>query len=218
MRGVARAFSEGVRRVLSAPVLLAGVAAASLLSPFHPRTASARILIAYALVWSFLAGGVIDRYARDRPTRGYGFFGACGRHLGAMLRLTAIEAPLLYLILVRVADWRAAAVLGAALGLVITYARVRVAVEDRRSAIGAVAAALRFVGRNPAGAFVYVIWVAAAVPLARSARGAAPIIVLPVLASTTVFFQSRLAHARYTAGPTLEWPESPAAEAIVNHR
>jgi hypothetical protein len=218
MRGVAHAFTDGIRRVLSAPAVLAGVAAASLLSPLHPRTASARTLVEFALVWSFLAGGLIDRYARARPTRGYGFFGACGRHLGAMLRLTAIEAPLLYLILVRVADWRAAAVLGAALALVITYARVRVAVEDRRSAIGAVAAALRFLARNPAGAIVYLIWMAAAVPLALSTRAAAPIIVLPVLASTTVFFQSRLAHARYTAAPALEWPESPAAEAIVNHR
>jgi len=30
------------------------------------------------------------------------------------------------------------------------------------------------------------------------------------------FFQSRLAHASYTAGPPLVWPESPAAEAITN--
>jgi len=215
---VARAFSEGVRRVLSAPVLLAGVAAASLLSPVHPRTASARILIAYALVWSFLAGGVIDRYARDRPTRGYGFFGACGRHLGAMLRLTLCEGALLYLVMIALPDWRTGAAVAAGVGLLTTYARVRIAVEDRRSAVGALIAAGRFIRRHAAGLLVYTVWLAAAVVLARYARGAAPILVLPLLASATVFFQSRLAHAAYTAAPPLQWPESPSAEAIANHR
>jgi hypothetical protein len=218
MRGVARAFSEGVRRVLSAPVLLAGVAAASLLSPFYPRTAPARVLIEYAVVWSFLAGGVIDRYARDRPTRGYGFFGACGRHLGAMLRLTACEGALLYLAMIALPDWRAGAAVAAGVGLLTTYARVRIVVEDRRSAVGALLAAGRFIRRHAGGLLVYALWLAAAVTIARYARGAAPILVLPLLASATVFFQSRLAHAAYTAAPPLQWPESPAAEAIANHR
>jgi hypothetical protein len=35
-------------------------------------------------------------------------------------------------------------------------------------------------------------------------------------ASAIALFQARLAHASYTAGPPLEWPESPAAEAITN--
>ena len=35
-------------------------------------------------------------------------------------------------------------------------------------------------------------------------------------ASQTAYFQSALAHASYTAAPALVWPESPAAEAIVN--
>jgi hypothetical protein len=35
-------------------------------------------------------------------------------------------------------------------------------------------------------------------------------------ASAAALFQGRLAHASYTAGPRLEWPESPAAEAISN--
>jgi hypothetical protein len=33
-------------------------------------------------------------------------------------------------------------------------------------------------------------------------------------ASQIALFQSRLAHARYTAAPTAVWPDSPAAEAI----
>jgi hypothetical protein len=218
MRGVAHAFSDGIRRVLSAPLLLAGVAAASLLSPFYPRTASARVLVEYALAWSFLSGGVIDRYARDRPTRGYGFFGACGRHFGAMLRLTLVEAAVLYLAMTRLEDRRAAITSAAVLALLSIYARVRIGVEDRRSAAGALLASARFLRRNPAGAALCLLWIAAGVPLAYTARGAAPILLLPWLATTTAFFQSRLAHARYTAAPPLEWPDSPAAETIANHR
>ena len=37
---------------------------------------------------------------------------------------------------------------------------------------------------------------------------------LQFMASETALFQSRLAHARYTAAPEPAWPESPAAEAI----
>jgi hypothetical protein len=35
-------------------------------------------------------------------------------------------------------------------------------------------------------------------------------------ASETALFQSQLAHAAYTAAPPVVWPDSPAAEAIVN--
>jgi hypothetical protein len=35
-------------------------------------------------------------------------------------------------------------------------------------------------------------------------------------ASGVALFQLRLAHAGYTAAPRIEWPESPAAEAIAN--
>ena len=35
-------------------------------------------------------------------------------------------------------------------------------------------------------------------------------------ASQTAYFQSALAHAAYTASPTVVWPESPAAETIGN--
>ena len=37
------------------------------------RRSSARRRV-YLLLWIFLAGGIIDRYARDRPTRAHGFF------------------------------------------------------------------------------------------------------------------------------------------------
>lgn len=218
---VARAWIDGGKRVLSAPVLLACVAAASLLSPLYPNTASRRTLIEYVLVSSFLAGGIIDRYARARATRAHGFFAACGRHLGGMLRLAALEA-LLYLAADNIPDLRVAMALAAAVNLVFLYARVRLVVEDRRSAVGALLASGRFIRRNPAALVVYAVWTAAMVATGVMAgaagRGAAPILILPLFASATVFFQSRLAHADYTAAPPDEWPESPAAETITNHR
>jgi hypothetical protein len=39
---------------------------------------------------------------------------------------------------------------------------------------------------------------------------------LVFFASQTAFFQRSLAHAGYTAAPELLWPESPAAEEIIN--
>ena len=39
---------------------------------------------------------------------------------------------------------------------------------------------------------------------------------LSFYASETSLFQRSLAHAGYTAAPEPRWPESPAAEAIVN--
>lgn len=218
MRGVAHAVSEGARRVLAAPTLLAAVTALSLLFPLYPNTASRRVLVEYAVVSAFLLGGILDRYARARPTRGYGFFGACGRHLGAMLRLGAVEA-LLYLAADNLPDVRAALAAAFAVNLVAAYARVRIAVEDRRSAIGALLASWRFIRRNAVAAIgVYAVWAAAAVAVALVLRGAAPVVLLPLFASATALFQSRLAHSGYTAAPPLEWPESPAAEAIVNRR
>ena len=49
-------------------------------------------IAAWLAVWSFLSGGVIDRYARGRPTRSAGFFAACGTHFWRFLRL-GVVAP-----------------------------------------------------------------------------------------------------------------------------
>jgi hypothetical protein len=217
MRGVTQALTDGAGRVLSAPLLLASMAALSLASPLHPNTASRRILLEYALIGAFLAGGIIDRYARGRPTRGYGFFGACGRHFAAMLRLTAVEV-LLYLAADNVPVRSLAIAVAVLVNLLCIYARVRIAVEDRRSAFGALLASARFIRRNPAAIAVYAVWTAVLAATAIAARGAAPVLILPLVASATVFFQSRLAHAGYTAAAPLEWPESPAAETIANRR
>jgi hypothetical protein len=218
MLSVRRAFSDGIQRVVSAPLLLVAIAAVSFAYPFHPFAAPVRGLAEYAVVVSFLLGGVIDRYARARPTRAYGFFGACGRHFGAMLRLAAIEIALFvafYKLLGRTAFTAGAVTV---VDLFMIYARIRLVVEDRRSAIGAMLAGGRFVTRHRGSVVVYSVWMVVIAAAAWFVRAAGPILVLPLLATAAAFFQARLAHAAYTAAPPLQWPESPAAEAIANHR
>lgn len=202
--------------------------------------------LVWLVLWSFLLGGLLDRYARNRPTRGPGFFGACGAHFGAMLRLGMIELAInlggFLLLLPRLSvnpyARAAALLLVLTLGAVFHYARVRLVVEDRRSALGAVLAGGRFVRRHAAASMaIYVLFAACLLvpylillrlpprqfdPGGITLVAGEAFIALQLfaacasLASAAVLFQSRLAHASYTAGPRLEWPESPAAEAIAN--
>jgi hypothetical protein len=249
---------DGLRRAASAPAVLLGTLALtfvfSLASGVYPAsvvgaqyTAVAPLLpfgiflyapynFTWLLVWSFLGGGILDRYARNRPTRGPGFFGACGAHFPAMLRLGIVEL-LLFLGIRSVAANNLAMTLFLAASLFLAYARVRLVVEDRRSAIGALLAGGRFIRRNAAAAGVFLcfataLWIAGLlwlrVPVdpnrwASAAFAAGEILlalqlllVFAFWASATALFQSRLAHAAYTAGPPVVWPESPAAEAIAN--
>jgi hypothetical protein len=131
---------------------------------------------AWLVIWSFLSGGVLDRYARRRPTRALGFFAACGTHFWRFLRI-GILAWLAYWILfgtvhelifedfyvwatkdftaertafaVRLLCYLVFGVLLIACNLVFDYARIRTVVEDRHSAIGALVAGARFVRRHP---------------------------------------------------------------------
>lgn len=133
---------------------------------------------AYLVLWLFLSGGILDRYARNRPTRSHEFFTACGVYFVRFLRLAPIMA-LTYYALFRYVHgwifdglydwlthdlsvertafmWRLAsyALFGFLLvvaNIVFDYAKVRAVVEDRRSMIGAVAASVRFVRRNTGG-------------------------------------------------------------------
>ncbi len=134
----------------------------------------------YLLLWLFLSGGILDRYARARPTRTHEFFTACGIYFVRFLRLAPFIALTYYalfaylhpVMLGNLYDevtrdvtvertaffWRLALYLlfGSTLALasiVFDYAKVRAVVEDRRSMIGALAAGLRFVRRN-AGAVI----------------------------------------------------------------
>jgi hypothetical protein len=124
----------------------------------------------------------------------------------------------------------------ALVSIVSDYAKARAVVEDRRSMLGAIGAAVRFVRRrwprvlalfalNVAGtaivlgAWAYVapsasapVWFALLVTQAYLLLRLWSKLVL--LASSVTFFQQELAHAEYTAAPLPVWPDSPAAEAI----
>ena len=231
-------------------------------------TTIAGVTGAWLVLWSFLGGGVIDRFARARRTRSHGFFGACGVHFWRLLRLGA-AAWLVYAFLfryvhawifidglpwltrdvtsergsfaLRIAGYLVFGTFLVLVNLVFDYARVRIVVEDRRSALGAILAGARFVRRhaggvlglyvlNGAGFLLLVALYGVTVPGApRSGFAMWTVLALGELyilgrhylklqfyASETVFFQGALAHAGYTAAPTLVWPDSPAAEAIGN--
>jgi hypothetical protein len=221
---------------------------------------------AYLVIWLFLAGGIIDRYARDRPTRAAGFFAASGVFFFRFLRLGAVMwivygflfgymHPWLFgdlyprmthdvtvertAFFARLALYIVFGAVLAACNLIFDYAKVRAVVEDRRSMIGAIAAALRFVEQHYAGAvglYLADVGLFAAVVamyglLAPGAGGAGLSMWLALIvgqiyvaarlwvklvfwASETALFQSRLAHAGYVAKAAPVWPESPMAEAI----
>jgi hypothetical protein len=221
---------------------------------------------AWMVIWSFLSGGVIDRYARQRPTRAAGFFAACGLNFWRFLRLGVLAWLVYGALFALVHPWIFDILYPAAIGgetvertafvvraicyvifgtflvacnLVFDYARIRIVVEDRHSAIGALIAATRFVRRHPATLALYLLntglFLALALTYAIAAPGApagAAILVafgigqiyvllrhyvkLLFYASQTAYFQGALAHAAYTASPTVVWPDSPAAETIAN--
>ena len=223
-------------------------------------------LAVYLVVWLFLSGGIIDRYARQRSTRVHGFFSASGVFFWRFLRLSIVMAAVYWLLFSYVHPWLFAevfprmtrdlavereafawrvglyAVFGALLvaaNVVFDYGKVRIVVEDRRSAIAALAASLAFVGRNPSRVFglyalnglAFLVLLAVWAMVAPGAGGAGPaiwlgfavsqlyvitrlLLKLQFLASETALFQASLAHARYTAAPAPVWPESAAAETI----
>lgn len=238
---MAHAFKDGIARAVSAPAIVAGtVAVIWLLSLPLPDAefegaAALRATLASVAIWSFAWGGILDRYARNRPTRGRGFFGACGAHFPALLRL-GLAMLLLDAAAARAVGDDARAIVGVAVGMVATFARVRIVVEDRRSALGATLGALRFLRRNPAGVGLVAVFaivqtiafltVALTVdPDAAGGWGRAlekgsiaiqMVLILVEHAAVVSLFQSRLAHASYTAAPPVQWPDSPAAEAITN--
>jgi hypothetical protein len=223
---------------------------------------------AYLVLWLFVAGGIIDRYARERPTRAHGFFAASGVFFFRFLRLGVvmwIVYGLLFRYLhrwlfndlyprmtvevtvertaffIRVALYALFGAVLAVCNLIFDYAKVRAVVEDRRSMLGSIAAAVRFAGAHyPAVVSLYavdfalfLVVVALYAAVAPGAAGAGvwmwlafavgQLYVLARLwvklvfwASETALFQSRLAHARYVVRPAAVWPESPVAEAISN--
>lgn len=275
------AFLEGWRRALRAPAVTIGLAVVTIviallfdrsindLQSYRPQSPltgdQLRSLSAYILLWMFLTGGILDRFARARPIRAAAFFSACGEYGVRFVRLGLIIGPLYWAvwawlypylfgtiwgrwvtdqtmqrdaITVRVVLYVILVLVLAVIGLISAYAQVRTVVEDRRSMVGTVGAAIRFIRRRPLRIlsllFFNVFGVAA---MARLWYSAAPVpgdsdvytffvtalfLVLFLwarlawMAAEVVFFQGELAHATYTAAPLPTWPDSPAAEALEN--
>ncbi len=260
-QGVGTSFTTGI--IGFAPVLgnLSAMA-----DNHRPSIVIGAACLAYVVIWIFLAGGILDRYARNRPTRATGFFGRCGVFFFRFLRLGALALVAYWLLYAYVHAWlfgtvypwaardltveRTAffirvllyAVFGVLLfgcNLIFDYAKIRAVVEDRRSMIGALVSAVRFVVRQPGRAvglyaldgLTFLVVVLAYGAVAPGAGGAgwslrAGLLITEVYllarlwvkllfyASQTALFQGTLAHVDYVAAPQPVWPDSPAAEAI----
>jgi len=139
-------------------------------------TAIGGAVAAYLVVWAFLLGGVLDRYARRRATRPAGFFSVSGVFFLRFIRL-GLMALAVYALLfgpvhrwllddfyqrvthdfaversaffVRLALYAVFGLLLVTVNIVFDYAKIRAVVEDRRSMIGALRAGARFVARKP---------------------------------------------------------------------
>ena len=220
----------------------------------------------YVAGWAFLSGGILDRYARQRPIRANGFFAASGVHVFRFLRLAALAGAMYWWLFAYLHPWlfevqfvnltrdmtverdafavrlllyAAFGILLVATGLVVDYTKVRIVVEDRRSVLGAVTAALRFVRSHPIqvmalyalNSLTFVAVLAVWALLAPGAGGAGLsmwtlflgaqlyiaarlLLKLQFMSSQVALFQRNLAHASYVAAPPAMWAESPAAEAI----
>ena len=143
-----------------------------------PRPELIALAALYVMLLTFLSGGIIDRYARDRPTHAHGFFTVSGVFFFRFLRLLLLAAVVYGLLFGMVHPWlfqgvysrltndvtveRTAFLIRVALYLVFAvpltvanllfdYAKVRAVVEDRHSMIGAFGAAVGFVRRNRGG-------------------------------------------------------------------
>jgi hypothetical protein len=255
--GVGKTFVPAILGFAAIVQNISGVADAS-----GPPAAVVWVVIAQMLVSMFLAGGILDRLARDHAIGAAGFFSACGVYFFRFLRLGIIAVAVYAFLFITVHKalfgnlysrlledltvertaflyrFGLYVVFGALVlfaNLVFDYAKVRAVVEDRRSAIGALAAGWRFIQRNPGAAvglyalnsvaFLIVLllyYLAAPGASANSLAFAVGqlYIVFRVIsrllfaASQTALFQGRLAHAGYVARPVPKWPDSPAAEAI----
>lgn len=258
--------AHGLGRTVTHHILGFGGAIASasrLLNAERIEPALAAAIIVYGAIWLLLSGGILDRLARGRPIRSAGFFAACGTFGVRFVRLGLVVGAC-YVALFRwlhpflfgrlydswtrnMTEERDALLLRGglyviflaaliAVNLVADFAKVRIVVEDRRSALGAIVAALRFLRRRLVRVSVlYALNVVAALVVLRiwmqvaPGAAAAPWIVLlasqavlvariwarlAFMASEVAFFQGELAHAGYTARAEPTWPDSAAVEAI----
>lgn len=208
----------------------------------HAEAATLALLF---LVWVFLSGGVIDRLARDTRSSSRRFFAASGACFGPLIRLGLVSLAIYAAILVwigpavagaadaanepaRLALFSAMALLLFLVALVLDYARVRLVIEDRRSAIGALAASLRLLRAHPGRilAAQAVFWL---VPLlwivmrTLRAEDMPPWLTLTFVAGELLFklaligtqasiYQQTLAAAGWVAREDPRWPDEPSAD------
>jgi hypothetical protein len=222
----------------------------------------------YVAAWIFLSGGILDRYARGRRVGAHGFFAASGTFFFRFLRLGIAAGIMYWFLFVYMHEWlftkwyvnvtrdlaveRTAfywrllmyAIFGGLLALTTTifdYAKVRAVVEDRRSMMWALVAALRFLVRNPlrvaalyaANAATFLVALAVWALIAPGAGGAGLsmwgavvatqcyvlarlLVKLQFLASETALFQQSLAHVGYAAAPAFARPQPPIIESIFD--
>ena len=162
------------------PAILGFAAVIKNLSTIADMTALPSVIAvavaANMLVSLFLAGGVLDRLARDRHVGAGGFFASCGVFFVRFIRLGLIAAMVYGLLFGAFHQWlfgelypaliadvtveRTAffirlglyAVFAAPVfffNILFDYAKIRAVVEDRRSMLGAIVASWRFIRRNP---------------------------------------------------------------------
>jgi hypothetical protein len=225
------------------------------------------VLAASLVLWLFLSGGILDRFARNRPTRAHGFFSACGAFFFRFMRLGVIALGLYWLLfarlhpllfdtlytrltlnvtvertgfLIRLGLYLLFGSLLVFINLILDYAKVRIVVEDRRSVLGALLAAWRFVRRRlgrtiglyalNALVFLLIVLIYALVAPGATTSDvtmwlafigaqlyllARLVVRLQFASSQIALFQGELAHADYVSAPLPVWPDSPAAEAVA---
>jgi len=135
------------------------------------------VVISYMTLSLFLAGGILDRLARDRALGAGAFFSACGVYFVRFIRLGIVMAVVYGVLFGPYHSWLFDAVYPAliadltvertaffirsalyaafalplfAANMLFDYAKIRAVIEDRRSMLGALAASWRFIARNPA--------------------------------------------------------------------
>ena len=196
-QGIGRTFTHEILGFGGTLSVISGFFDAKPLSP-----AIAGVAMAFAVVWTFLSGGIIDRFARARPIRTAAFFAACGVYFWRFLRLAVMTGaaywalfawlhPFLFSTLwnkytrdmssegnalgLRISLYLVFALMLAFVSIVSDYAKVRAVVEDRRSMVGAVGASMRFLRRRPFRAFgLYLMSALAALIVIRLWYSAAP--------------------------------------------
>jgi len=170
-QGLGRTFTHEILGFGGTIAIVSGFADREVLNPTLVGAVAA-----YLVLWVFLWGGILDRLARNRPTRTAAFFSTCGTFFMRFLRLAVPVGAAYWAVLTWLHPWLFDDVYGrlvrdltvettavwirvglyavflAALlivGAVADVAKVRAVVEDRRSMLGALAASVRFLRRRP---------------------------------------------------------------------